>query len=212
MTSDLTIDEGSSVYVTVYPTYANGAPVNLTNATITWVASVNGVQQVKKDSAMMTILLGTQLATTAAASAAADQNVIRFTKISAFGNDVNRKLITDLVIGDIVTIINNSSQEEYCTVASINIVTKDVTMETNLLYTHEAGNAIKRIIQQFEFILLPGDTTLPLTKSYGNAIIWDHMAQATFPEGLSAENIYQEPTTMILLRGKLRIYPILDIV
>jgi hypothetical protein len=222
MTStDLTIDEQSSVDITVYPTYSDGSPVNLTNATITWVASFNGIQQVKKDTDQMTIMIGPAMAQytggvyvypTVAATANPDQPVIRFSRISGFGSDAYRRVVTDLIVGNIVSIVNNAGQEEYCTVKSINETTLDITMTSDLVYIHQSGNIIKRIIPQFIFRLLPGDTILPVTKIYGSPLIWEHMAQATFPEGLSPGNIYQEPTTLVLLRGRLYIYPILDII
>ena len=210
MTDDMMIDEESSVVVTVRPVYADGSPVNLTNASVTWVADFNGEEKIKKDTGIMTCMVGPQLATTSAASAAAGQKNITFTKVDTFGADSIRRVITDLIVGDIITIINSSSQEEYLTIEAIDSATKIVTMTTNLLYTHGNGSVIKRIIKEFAFSLLPGDTTLPLTKTYGTPMIWHHMAQAVFPAGLSFGNIYQEPTTMVVLRGDLFIDPILD--
>jgi hypothetical protein len=210
MSDDMMIDEESSVTITVRPVYADGSPVNLTNASITWVADFNGEEKIRKDTAMMTIMVGPQLATTSAASAAAGQKNITFTKVAAFGADDYSRPITDLVVGDIITIINSSSQEEYLTIAAIDPDTKIVTMTTNLIYTHDNGSVIKRIISEFTFSLLPGDTTLPMTKTYGTPMIWHHMAQAVFPAGLSPGNIYQESNTMVVLRGDLFIDPILD--
>ena len=211
MTEDLFIDEQESANITVYPTYADGSAVNLTNASIKWVASFNGIQQIKKDTAQMTIMVGSQLATTSADSASSGQRVVEFTATDDFGADGYGRAITDLVAGDVVTITNDAGHEEYCTVASIDAVTKEVTMVGNLIYSYESGNAIKRIIPEFEFGLLPGDTTLPVTKTYGTPIIWDHMAQAVFPAGLSPGNIYQVGTTLVVLRGRMFISPILDI-
>lgn len=208
---DLFIDEQSTVDLTVYPSYADGSPVNLTNATITWVASFNGIQQSRKDTDQMTVMVGPQLATTSAALAVSGQNVVKFTKVSDFGADGYARAITDLIPGDIVTIINAYSQQEYCVVASIDPTSKNVTMVDNLVYTHESGNVIKRIIPDFRLRLIPGDTQLPPDKSYGTPIVWEMMARAVFPEGLSPGNIYQEPTTLVLLRGRLFISPILDV-
>lgn len=207
MTSDITIDEGSSVTVTVRPVYEDGTKINLTNAAITWVADINGEEKIRKDTAQMTLMVGPQLATTSNGSAASGQKNITFTKVAAFGTDGYSRQITDLIPGDVITIINDASQEEYCTVASINGYV--VTMEDVLNYTHESGNVIKRIISEFTFSLLPGDTTLPITKTYGTKMIWQHMAQAVFPAGLSPGNIYQVANTVVLLRGSLFIDPIL---
>jgi len=210
MASDMAIDEQSSANITVFPKHSDGSPIILTNCSITWKASFNGEEKIKKDTAIMTIMIGPQLSTTSAASAAAGQKLVKFTNIDGFGADGYGRVINDLTAGDIVTIINNASQEEYCTVASIDATTKYVTMESNLIYIHQSGNVIKRIVSDFRFGLLPGDTILPPTKVYGTPFVWQHMALATFPAGLSPGNIYQEATTMVLMRGRLFINPIID--
>lgn len=217
--NDITINEQATATITVYPTYADGTAVNLTNAgpgtqgSITWVAynpSNQDAAQIKKDTLTMTIMIGPQLATTSSSSAVAAQKVVHFTKIETFGADSWGRPIPDLAPGDIVVITNEAGVGEFCEVATINVGSKAVTMVNNLSYGHESGNVITRTIPWFSFTLLEGDTILPATKVYGTPIIWQHMAVAKFPEGLSPENIYQEPTTLVLLRGRLFIDPILE--
>ena len=223
MVSDFTIDEQSSVNITVYPKYADGTGMDLANVgpgktgSITWVASYNGAQQIKKDTPTMTIMVGPQLTDSSAAPTvaaaprpinSAGQNRVKFSAVTGFGADGWGRPINDITVGDSIILINDSGSEEYCTVNSINATV--VTMVGNLVNTYETGISINRIANYFTFSLLPGDTILPPTKAYGTPIIWQHMAQATFPAGLSPQDIYQQPTTTVLMRGRLFINPILD--
>jgi hypothetical protein len=208
---DIEMDEQSTADVTVSPINNDGTAIDLTSASeITWVASFNGVQQVKKDLAQMTVMLSAQTSTYPTTEAAAAQKNVICNKVEAFGLDGYRRPISDFAVGDTVVLTNINNQREFCVIDSIN--SKTLTMVDNLTYTYPiTTSTVKKIITSFEFQLLAGDTILPATKSYGTKIIWEHMAQAVFPAGLSPGNIYQEDTTLILIRGRMFVEPILDI-
>jgi hypothetical protein len=40
--------------------------------------------------------------------------------------------------------------------------------------------------------------------------VWDHMAVVEFPVGLGPQDIYQVPTTLLAIRGRMFILPIED--
>ena len=206
--SDITMDEQSSMAFRVTTTNPDGTPMDLTNGTVTWVADFNNNQQIKKDMPTLTVMLDAVPATTVASTAAAGSYVITVAQISGFSDPWGRP-VANFAAGMIVNIVSVGGNSEVNTIASINNM--QLTMSNPLVYTYSNGDAVAEIITSFTFQLLPGDTILPATKSYGTDIIYYHMAQVTYPAGLSPGNIYSVPTTEIVLRGRMFINPVLNI-
>jgi hypothetical protein len=207
--SDITMDEQSSMSFWVDTTYPDGTALDLTGATVTWVAAINGVQQIKKDTPTMLVMLNPVPTTTLSSGALAGQNNIVLTKVAGFGADSWGRPIPSFAAGDTVN-ITDSAGGEVNIIASINGNILTMVNSLSNAYTTANGAAATMAITSFTFSLLPGDTILPVTKSYGTPIIYEHMAQVNYPVGLSPSDIYQQPTTIVPLRGRIFINPILD--
>jgi len=210
--TDIYMDEQSSRKVTVNVVYPDGTPRDITGGAVNWVASFNGVQQIKKDTPTMTVMLSPTPSTAFSADVSGDQKNVAVVKVKGFGYDDWGRAIPDFAPGDIVNIADNASHAETNTVATIDTGTNTLTMVNDLVNSYATGDSptVTKIISSFVFYLLPGDTSLPATKSYGTKIIWNHMAQVTFPAPLSPGNIYQANTTVVAVRGRIFIDPILD--
>jgi hypothetical protein len=213
MIVDIHMDEQASLNVFVNTVMPDGVtPRDITGGSVTWKASFNGISQIKKDTSTMLVMLDTAPSSLVTVTANAGQPSIKVAQVSGFAprpNDGWRTL--DFAPGDIVN-ITSASGSEVNQIATINPGTFTITMVTPLQnqYTTANGAAVTKIISMFMFSLLPGDTILPATKSYGTPILWDHMAQVTFPSPMLPSNIYQEPATLVAVRGRIFINPILD--
>jgi hypothetical protein len=203
------MDEQSSMNVTVYATDKKGVLKDLTGASITWVASFNGVQQVKKDIATMTIMLAPAATASLTSEAAAGADTIDLDKVASFGRDAWGRPIADFAAGDFIT-VTDGTNSDLMTIESIDLSGFSLTFTSGLGSTYQAAATATEIIPSFSFSLLVGDTILPATKSYGTAIIWQHMALASWPAAMSPGNIYQAATDMVAIRGRMFIMPILD--
>lgn len=207
---DINMDEQSSQFVAVLATNLDGTPMDLTGATVTWVASFNGVQQTKKDTSTMLAMLDTAPSTTVADAVTLPSNALTVAKISGFSPRPNDGWPTkDFAVGDVVNIIDTGGMEAN-TIADIDPVNSILTMVNPLTFAYTTSATVTKIITMFMFDLLPGDTILPATKAYGTQIIWQHMALATYPGSMSPENIRALPTTLVPIRGRVFINPILD--
>ena len=212
---DLTLDEQTSWIITVTPTQFGGTvPYDLTGASsVVWVATDNsGTRQIKKDTATMTVALAPASNTYATAAVAAGQKEVAVAQVAGFGMDEFGQIQPDLVAGLNVNITDSMGQSETNTIASVDSNTLTLTMVNNLVntYSSEYPAMVATIIPSFSFPLLPGDTVLPATKVYGTQIIWDHLAIVTFPASMSPGNIYAIPTTIVAVRGRMFIRPIMD--
>ena len=205
---DITMDEQTSVAARVMATNPDGSPLDLTNGTVTWVADFHDVQQIKKDLPTMTVMLDPVPSSALTTIAAANQNNVKVAQVSGF-SDAWGRTVPNFAAGDIVNITDTAGDSEVNTIDSINNLT--ITLVNPLSNTYTAAATITNIIQSFTFSLLPGDTMLPTTKTYGTPIIYQHMAIVTYPAGLSPGDIYQQPTTFVVLRGRIFISPILSI-
>ena len=206
---DINIDEQASRLVRVICTNDDGSLMDITDGTVNWVASFNGLQQIKKDTATMMVMLDPQTSTTLSEAASAAQKVLTVDAVKAFGADGWGRPIADLAVGDILT-LTNASTFEYGTIASIDATAKTITLVNNLTNSYSQNDVVAKIVSSFTFELLPGDTILPATKAYGTAIIWQHMALVTFAGAMSPENINAVSTTVVGIRGRMFILPILD--
>ncbi len=204
---DIHMDEQSSMNVTVYATDTKGVLKDLTGASIIWVASFNGVQQVKKDIATMTIQLAPAATANLTAEAHVGASTIVLDKVASFGRDAWGRPIADFAAGDFIT-VTDGTNSDLMTIQSIEGYSLIFT--GTLGSDYQAAATATEIIPSFSFPLLPGDTILPATKSYGTPIIWQHMALASWPAAMSPGNIYQAATDMVAIRGRMFILPILD--
>jgi hypothetical protein len=184
--------------------------MDLTNSSVTWVADYHDVQQIKKDVPTMTVMLDPVPSSTVVQTAAAKQDNIKVAKVADFSDAWGRP-VADFAAGDIVNITDTAGHSEVNSIASIRDTT--LTMANPLSNSYTVGNTgtAAKIITSFTFSLLPGDTMLPTTKTYGTPILYDHMTQVTYPAGLSPGDIYQQPTTFVPMRGRIFISPVLSI-
>jgi hypothetical protein len=208
-TPDFTMDEQSTLPIVVTTVFSDGTLRDITGGTVVWKAFMNGVEQVKKDTATMMIMLTPATATTVYSTADAAQKVMIVDQVAGFGVDDWGRPIADLAVGDIINILDPSTMYmETNYIADINSTT--LTFVNPLAHAYTSAATVTKAISSFEFTLLPGDTILPATKTYGTPIIYQHMAQISFPSELGPGNIYQEPTTVVGVRGRMFINPILD--
>jgi hypothetical protein len=205
---DIYMDEQQTVNVIVNALKEDGTLRDITGANVAWVASFNGVQKIRKDTDTMTVMLAPQTAVELTDTALAGTYVVPVYAVDGFGYDAYGRPIEAFAAGDIVT-MTALAYNEYNVIASVDADAETITMVNPLLNTYNAADDVAKIISQFTFQILPGETILPATKSYGTKIVWQHMAQATFPSPLSPENIYKAPTTIVPIRGKMFIDPIL---
>ena len=207
---DINMDEQSSQFVQVSTTNPDGTPMDLTGATVTWVASFNGVQQIKKDTGTMLVMLDTAPSTTVADAVTLPSNVLTAAQVGGFSPRPNDGWPTkDFAVGDIVNIVDSGGMESN-TIADIDPEYYTLTMVNPLANAYTTSATVTKIITMFMFDLLPGDTILPATKSYGTSIIYQHMALATYPGVMSPENIRAIPETLVPIKGRMFISPILD--
>lgn len=213
---DIWLDEQTSLTVTMRVSTPEGVSLDLTEASVTWVATFNGVQQIKKTTGNMLVALSAQLETAVAAVTCAGATEVIVSKVEDFPADAYGRVVADLAAGDNIKLTNDYAEYEYRTITAVDKNTKCITLETALDYIYSppyadmTSGTIKRGISSFQFELLPGDTILPATKSYGTPIIWQHMALIAWESSLSPGNIYQAPTTLVGARGRMFISPILD--
>jgi hypothetical protein len=200
--------EQTSLTVNVNPTNPDGTPMDLTGGTVIWKAFANGTEMIKKDTPTMLVMLAPITATTLTAAASAGQNNVHLTQVTGFGLDSWGRPILPFTAGDVVTLTNVSGASEYATISQVSGL--ELIMTAPLQNSYAIADACQMIISQFTFQLLPGDTILPSTKSYGTQIVWDHMAVVEFPVGLGPQDIYQVPTTLLAIRGRMFILPIED--
>jgi hypothetical protein len=210
---DITMDEQSSMYFNVNTTNPDETPLDLTNATVYWVADFHGVQQVKKDTLTMMAMLGTAPTTTITTGATVGTKKVTLAQVAGFAARPNDGVPTaDFVAGNDV-IITSGGTSEVNTIASIatggNSGTKVVTLVNNLARTYASGSTFKTTIYNFTFSLLPGDTILPTTATYGTPIVYNHQVMVTYPAGLSPGNIYAAETTLFPIKGRMFVNPIL---
>ena len=205
--TDIYMDEQTSLNVVVNTANSDGTPRDITGGTVTWKAFANGVETIKKDTPTMLVMLAPVTSTLVTSTTNSGQNAIILDKVAGFGADSWGRPIANFAIGDTVT-ISTGSISEYNTIAGID--TNTLTMVNPLSNRYLTGDIVSKIISQFSFQLLPGDTILPVTKSYGTPIIWEHLAIVTFPVGLSPANIYQQSTSVVGVRGRMFILPIPD--
>ena len=206
---DITMDEQTSASYRVITTNPDGSPLDLTNGTVTWVADYHDVQQIKKDVPTMTVMLDPVPSSALTTLASAGQNNIKVAQVSGF-SDAWGRTVPNFAAGDIVN-ITSTGGSEVNTIDSVNNLTITLVNPLSNTYTVANSATITNIIQSFTFSLLPGDTMLPTTKTYGTPIIYQHMAIVSYPAGLSPSDIYQQPTTFVVLRGRIFISPILSI-
>ena len=207
--TDIWMDEQTSMQVTVNTVLEDGVtPRDITGGTVTWKAFLNGVEMIKKDTPTMLVMLAPITETTLTGTATAGTTSITLTKVAGFGSDAWGRPIADFAKGDIVILTSAGGLLEYATITQI--VGTTLTLATPIVNSYAAADTCQKIISQFTFQLLPGDTILPVTKSYGTPIIWEHLAMITFPSGLGPANIYQQPTSVLGVRGRMFIKPILD--
>ena len=207
--TDIWMDEQTSMQVTVNTVLEDGVtPRDITGGTVTWKAFLNGVEKIKMDTPTMLIMLAPITETTLTGTATAGTSAVTLTKVAGFGADSWGRPIADFAVGDIVILTSAGGLLEYATITQINGTTLSLT--SPLTNSYAAADTCQKIISQFTFQLLPGHTILPVTKSYGTPIIYDHMALVTFPAGLSPGDIYQQPTSVVAVRGRIFIKPIFD--
>ena len=212
VTPDIYMDEQSSMNVTVITVYPSGVLRDITGAKITWIATFNGQQQVKKDTPTMMVMLSPVPTSDVASNANAGQKAVVVDQVAGFGGDPWGRPIPDFAPYDIVNIVDEDGHAETNKIATIDAETDTLTMFNALSgdFTTAHTSSVTRIISSFTFQLLPGDTILPATKVYGTPILWNHLALAVWPSTLSPGNIYQAPTTIVAIRGRMFINPISD--
>lgn len=211
--TDITIDEQSSATVMVTTIHPDGTLRDITGGVVTWKAAFNGVETIKKDSGTMQVMSAPQTISFVNANANAGQKDVVMVAVSGFGYRPNDGWpIADFAPGDIVNIADIVGHSETNVIDSIDTGTKTLTMVNPLANTYDSTDTstVAKIVSLFSFQLLPGDTILPATKTYGTPIIWDHMAQIVFPASMSPENMWSVPTTIVAVRGRMFISPILD--
>ena len=207
--SDIYMDEQTTMNVTVIVTYDDGSLRDITGSSVTWVASFNGEQQAKKDTATMTIMLAPAAGCTVVSKVTDGDTSITVDRVAGFGSDVWGRPIPDFAVGGIVT-ITDGTNEEQAMILRINPISSTLTMADPIINSYQAGATLTSIISSFVFQLLPGNTILPPTKTYGTDIIWQHMAMISWPAYMSPGNIYQEATQIVGIRGRMFISPILS--
>jgi hypothetical protein len=206
---DINMDEQSSPFIQVIATNPDGTPMDLTGSVVTWVASLNGVQQIKKDTLTMQAMLDTAPSTTVADAVTLPSSVLTVAQVSGFPPRPNDGWPTkDFAAGDIVNIVDGEMMEVN-TIADVG-PGLTLTMVNPLANAYTTSATVTKIITMFMFDLLPGDTILPATKSYGTPIIYQHMAQAVYPGVMSPENIRAIAATFVPIKGRMFISPILD--
>ena len=209
---DIFMDEQASLSVTINTVFPDGTPRDITNGTVTWKASFNGVEKIKKDTSTMLVMLDTAPSTVITATAHAAQHDIVVQQVAGFDSRPNDGWPTlDFAVGDTVNITAINGREVN-TIQAINPDTLTITMVNPLANTYTVANSgnVAKTITNFWFTLLPGNTILPATKSYGTPILWDHMATVSFEGQMSPENIFSRSTTFVAVRGRMFINPILD--
>jgi hypothetical protein len=200
---DIEMPEQTSKNVTII------TEIDLTGSDVVWVASFNGVQKIKKDTGTMLIMIDTAPSTTVANGVSGGASTIQLVQVTDFPPRPNDgKPTADFAPGDNVTITAAGSHEETNVIQSIDGTT--ITLATPLKYAYSEGDTFVRWITSFTFQLLPGDTMLPGTKTYGTPIIWQHMALVTYPGNMSPENMKSAPTALVPIMGRMFISPILD--
>ena len=207
------MDEQSSANVNVTTIHPDGTLRDITGGAVTWKAAFNGAEQIKKDTQTMQVMLAPQTLSLVNATAAVGQNDVVMVAVGGFGVRPNDGWkIADFAAGDIVNITDIMGNAESNVIESVDAETETLTMANPLASTYTVENTatVAKIVSLFNFQLLPGDTILPATKTYGTQIIWDHMAQIVFPSAMSPENIYSVSTTIVAIRGRMFISPILD--
>jgi hypothetical protein len=205
---DIEMPEQTSKTITV------NTEIDLTGSNVVWVASFNGMAPIKKDTETMMAMLDTAPSTTVySGGVSAGATTIHVTKVAGFDPRPNDgKPTLDFAAGDQVNIIAaNGTHQESNVIQSVNPTTKIITLATPLAYSYIAGDTFVKWITSFTFSLLPGDTILPVTKTYGTAIIGNHMAMAIYQVGLSPGNIYAKDTSLLVVRGRIFLWPILPI-
>jgi hypothetical protein len=207
--TDIYIDEQTTLEVNVDTIYPDGSPRDITGGSVTWVASFNGIQQIKKDTDSETVLLAPQTSTYMTSQSLIGQSVLNVNQVSLFGSDPTGRPIANFAAGNIITIVGPTTSE-YNVIRAIDFVHKQITTVSPLINTYPMSTTVAAIISQFSFTLLPGDTILPATKSYGTQMVWSHMAVIKFTSQVGPENVYAVPTTVVGVRGKMFINPILD--
>lgn len=211
---DIWIDEQTSLAITINTLTPVGEPRDLTGASnITWVAAFMGKQKVKKDLKTMLLMLSPQSTTYFTSGITANTlGPATLNQITGFGNDAYGRPKSSISVGDTLRLTSVNGPTELAKIATLNPNTKVVTFTDPVANTYGTGatNPVTKAISSFEFSLLPGDTILPATKSYRTPVIWEHMALATWPSAFSPGNINQEPTTVVVARGRMFIIPILD--
>ena len=174
---DITMDEQTSVACRVMTTNPDGTPLDLTNGTVTWVADYHDVQQIKKDLPTMTVMLDPVPSSALTITAAAGQNNVKVSQVSGF-SDAWGRTVPNFAAGDIVN-ITSTGGSEVNTIASVNSLTITLVNPLSNTYTVANSATVTNIIRSFTFSLLPGDTMLPITKTYGTPLGEDEIKNST---------------------------------
>jgi hypothetical protein len=209
--TDIIIDEQSTLVVRFSVLNPDGSYRDLSSGSVTWVASFGGEQKIKKTTATMLVSLGLRTQTDTCAGPQIGATSFTVTKVEGFGGNYQ-----DFSAGDWIQIANKQgTNNEIVQLESVDTVTKTLHLVTPLTKSYSAcpnqsvtGAWVNRLVTNFEFTLLPGDTILPPTKSYGTPVVWEHMAKVEWAAPLTPGNPNKEPTTMVAGRGKLYIIPV----
>jgi len=210
---DIFIDEQTSLRVTVNTIFPDGTPRDITEAEIVWVASLNGEQKMRKDTDTMQIMLAPQTATVITENASAGDTVINVAKTSNFGGDPWGRPIANFAVGDYVVLADAfgaSPLNEQAIVTHVTDLTVTLASPISFNYPATDSPTFSKIVSQFSFIILPGDTILPGNKVLGTKIVYDHYGYAVYPTGMSPENIDAIPMSVTVVRGDMFIDPIPD--
>ena len=210
---DIFIDEQTALRVTVNTIFSDGTPRDITDASVVWVATCNGEQKGRKDTATMQIMLAPQTLTTIRQDVGAGDTVINVAKVATFGVDGFFRPIADFIVGDYVVLTDPvTTLTELAQIKEIDANALTVTLEspTEYAYVSTNGATFMKIISQFSFILLPGDTILPANKVLGTKMVWEHLAMVTYQTTLSPQNIDAIPISVVAVRGDMFIDPIPD--
>ena len=206
---DIFMDEQTTIRVNVNTLFPDGTPRDITDADIIWVATFNGEQKIRKDMATMDVMLAPQTLTTISTTVSAGHTSVTVANVSGFGRDGWGRPIADFAVGDYVTLTDSSAGA--AELAQIQLINTDtLTLVSPTANSYSEGSSLAKIISQFSFMLLPGDTMLPGNKVLGAKAVYDHYGQAVYPTSISPQNINSVPITVTAVRGNIFIDPIPD--